>query len=37
MTNNKYKILLVEDDSNIQTVLTTILEAEDYQVIVADT
>lgn len=37
MTNNKYKILLVEDDSNIQTVLTTILEAEDYQAIVADT
>lgn len=37
MTNNKYKILLVEDESNIQTVLTTILEAEDYQVIVADT
>ena len=37
MTNNKYKILLVEDDSNIQTVLKTILEAEDYQVIVADT
>ena len=37
MSNNKYKILLVEDDSNIQTVLTTILEAEDYQVIVADT
>ena len=37
MTTNKYKILLVEDDSNIQTVLTTILEAEDYQVIVADT
>lgn len=37
MTNNKYKILLVEDDHNIQTVLSTILEAEDYQVIVSDT
>ena len=37
MSNNKYKILLVEDDSNIQTVLTTIIEAEDYLVIVADT
>lgn len=37
MTNNKYKILLIEDDVNIRTVITTILESEDYQVILAGT
>lgn len=37
MTNNKYKILLVEDDENIRTVITTMLESSDYQVIVAKT
>ena len=37
MDNNKYKILLVEDDLNIQTVIKTMLETADYKVIVADT
>lgn len=36
-TNNKYKILLVEDDANIRAVMTAMLEAADYQVIVAKT
>lgn len=36
MTNNRYKILLVEDDSGIRSVMTTLLEAADYQVILAD-
>lgn len=34
---NKYKILLVEDESNIRNLVTTILEAASYQVIVAET
>lgn len=33
MTNNKYKILLIEDEINIQTFVTALLEANDYQVI----
>lgn len=37
MMNNKYKILLVEDDDNIQMVMKTILESNDYQVIQAKT
>lgn len=37
MMNNKYKILLVEDDANIRSVMTAMLEAENYQVILADT
>jgi len=37
MTNNKYKILLVEDDRNIRSVMTAMLEAEEYQVILAET
>ena len=37
MTNNKYKILLVEDDENIRTVITAMLEASDYQVVIAET
>lgn len=37
MTNNRYKILLVEDDSRIRSVMITMLETSDYQVIVADT
>lgn len=36
MDNNKYKILLVEDDLNIQTVMKAMLETE-YKVIIADT
>ena len=33
MNNNKYKILIVEDDNNIQQLLTTMLEANDFQAI----
>ena len=35
MTNNKYKILLVEDDNNIQTVVSSLLEANGYRVLSA--
>ena len=35
MTNNKYKILLVEDEKNITTFITALLEANVYQVISA--
>ncbi len=34
--NNKYKILLVEDETNIQTFIGALLEANDYQVIRAE-
>lgn len=37
MTNNRYKILLVEDDANIRSVMTAMLETADYQVVVAQT
>ncbi|NLU23828.1 MAG: response regulator transcription factor [Clostridiales bacterium] len=33
--NNKYKILIIEDDDNIQGFLKTLLEAQDYQTITA--
>jgi len=35
--NNKYKILLVEDEHNIQTLVSAMLEAADYQVLAAET
>ncbi len=35
MTNNKYKILLVEDDENIKTFISALLDANGYQVITA--
>lgn len=37
MSNNKFKILIVEDDENICNVLETILEANNYQVLMART
>ena len=37
MSNNKYKILVIEDESNIQSFIETILEANDYQAITAST
>ncbi len=37
MSNNKYKVLLIEDESNIRSFVETILEANDYQVIAAAT
>lgn len=35
MTNNKYKILFVEDEENIRTFVSALLEANGYQVILA--
>ena len=35
MTQNKYKILIVEDEANIRNLLDTMLEAEGYQTILA--
>ncbi len=35
MTNNKYKILMVEDEENITAFVSALLEANDYQVITA--
>lgn len=35
--NNKYKILLVEDENNIRNLISTVLEAAGYQVIFAGT
>ncbi len=37
MMNNKYRILLVEDDSSIRSIMTTMLETAGYQVISAET
>lgn len=37
MIQNKYKILLVEDEVNIRNLVSTMLESEGYQVICADT
>lgn len=37
MNNNKYKILLVEDDLNISLLVTALLESADYRVILAET
>lgn len=37
MSNNKYKVLIIEDEPNIQTFVKAILEANDYQVITAGT
>ena len=36
MSNNKYKVLLVEDDKNIASFIQTILETSGYQVISAE-
>ena len=35
MANNRFKLLLVEDDANIQNFITGVLEAQDYQVLCA--
>jgi len=36
MSNNKYKILIVEDDRGIANFVQTVLEANGYQVLIAD-
>ena len=35
MAKNRFKILIVEDETNIRTFLRTMLEAEGYQVLCA--
>ncbi len=35
MANNKYQILIIEDDENISNVLTTLLDAKGYQALAA--
>ena len=37
MSNNKYKILVIEDEANIQNIIETILESNGYQVLTAGT
>ncbi len=37
MSSNKYKILIVEDDANIRSFVKTVLEANDYQALMAST
>ncbi len=36
MNNNKYKILVIEDENNIRTFITALLEANNFQTIAAD-
>lgn len=36
MNNNKYRILIIEDEGNIKTFITALLEANNYQIITAD-
>lgn len=36
MIQNKYKILVVEDDANIRNIVSTILETSGYQVLLAE-
>ncbi len=37
MSNNRYKILIVEDEANIRNLMGTVLETNDYQTLWADT
>jgi len=37
MNNNRYKILVIEDESNIRSFTKAVLEANDYQVLTAET
>ena len=37
MSNNKFKILVVEDESNISSFIETLLETSGYHALVADT
>ena len=37
MGNNKYKILIVEDEANIRSFIKADLETSDYQVLCAET
>ena len=37
MSNNKYKVLIIEDEANIRSFVQTILETNGYQVLTAAT
>lgn len=37
MSNNKFKVLIVEDDVNISSVLETLLQTDGYQALTART
>ena len=37
MSNNKFKILIIEDETNIRSFIRANLETSDYQVICAET
>ena len=37
MSNNKYRVLVIEDDENINNLVTTLLEANGYKTIAANT
>ena len=37
MSNNKYKVLIVEDEANICSFIETLLTTNDYQALVAHT
>ncbi len=37
MSNNKYKVLVIEDESNIRSFIQTVLESNGYQVLTAST
>ena len=37
MSNNKYKVLIVDDEANICSFIAAILESNGYQVLTADT
>ena len=37
MSNNKYKILVVEDESNIRSFMVTVLDTNGYQTLTAAT
>ena len=35
MSNNKYKVLIIEDEQNINNLLDTLMQANGYQTIIA--
>ena len=37
MSNNRYKVLIIEDEANIRSFVVTVLETNDYRAITAGT